>query len=50
MLVFTADVVSEDVILKWYRDSHSQKGQGIFLKQMKKFVEWLENAEEGKFL
>ena len=51
IVIFThaADVLSEDVILKWYREVHSQKGKGIFLDQMKKFVEWLENAEEGTF-
>lgn len=42
-----ADVLSEDVILKWYTKDHSSKGKGHFLEQMKKFVEWLQNAEEG---
>ena len=40
------EVLSEEVILKWYKDSHSAKGKSIFLDQMKKFVEWLQNAEE----
>ena len=44
---FAAEIVSEDTILKWNSDGHSQKGKGIFLEQMKKFVEWLKNAEEG---
>ena len=35
------------MILKWYKESHSVKGKSVFLEQMKKFVEWLENAEEG---
>jgi hypothetical protein len=39
-------VLSEEVILKWYKDSHSAKGKTVFLDQMKKFVEWLQNAEE----
>ena len=42
-----ADVLSEDVILKWYKKDHSGKGKGHFIEQMKKFVEWLQNAEEG---
>ena len=45
--MFSVDVLSEDVILKWYRDGHVAKGKSVFLQQMKKFVEWLENAEEG---
>ena len=44
-----ADVLSEEVILKWYKDSHSSRGWSVFMDQMKKFVEWLEHAEEGKF-
>ena len=47
ILYFAADVLSEDAILKWYREAHSQKGKSVFLEQMKKMVEWLENAEEG---
>jgi len=49
VLFYKADILSEDVILKWYRETHSAKGKGHFLEQMKKFVEWLQNAEEGKF-
>jgi len=45
-----AEVLSEDVILKWYKDAHSTKGKSVFLEQMKKFVEWLQNAEEGTCL
>ena len=41
-----ADVISEEVILKWYKEGHSVKGKMMFLDQMKKFVEWLQNAEE----
>lgn len=43
-----ADVLSEEAILKWYNDAHVAKGKSVFLEQMKKFVEWLKNAEEGK--
>ncbi|KAK0053190.1 basic leucine zipper and W2 domain-containing protein 1 [Biomphalaria pfeifferi] len=45
-LLYKDDVISEDVILKWYKDSHSSKGKSVFLEQMSKFVEWLQNAEE----
>lgn len=44
---FKADVLSEEAILKWYNDAHLAKGKSVFLEQMKKFVEWLKNAEEG---
>uniref|UniRef100_A0A6M2DL01 Putative translation factor n=1 Tax=Xenopsylla cheopis TaxID=163159 RepID=A0A6M2DL01_XENCH len=46
LLFYKTDVVSEEVILKWYREGHSVKGKMHFLEQMKKFVEWLQNAEE----
>lgn len=45
-----ADVLSEEAILKWYNEAHLAKGKSVFLEQMKKFVEWLKNAEEGKNL
>ncbi|XP_013391605.1 basic leucine zipper and W2 domain-containing protein 1 isoform X2 [Lingula anatina] len=46
-LFYKMDVLSEDVILKWYEDpAATTKGKSIFLEQMKKFVEWLKNAEE----
>jgi len=32
--------------MKWYKDNHSSKGKSVFLEQMKKFIEWLQNAEE----
>lgn len=34
--------------MKWYSDAHLSRGKSVFLEQMKKFVEWLKNAEEGK--
>uniref|UniRef100_A0A0B7ASL0 W2 domain-containing protein n=1 Tax=Arion vulgaris TaxID=1028688 RepID=A0A0B7ASL0_9EUPU len=46
MLLYKTEVISEDTILKWYKDSHSAKGKSVFLDQMKKFVEWLHSAEE----
>jgi len=46
--LYSADVLSEDAIIKWYNGGHSTKGKNVFLEQMKKMVEWLQNAEEGK--
>ncbi|KAA8579668.1 hypothetical protein FQN60_006761 [Etheostoma spectabile] len=46
VLLYKADVLSEEAILKWYTDAHVAKGKSVFLEQMKKFVEWLKNAEE----
>uniref|UniRef100_A0A8C1K2J9 Basic leucine zipper and W2 domains 1a n=1 Tax=Cyprinus carpio TaxID=7962 RepID=A0A8C1K2J9_CYPCA len=46
VLLYKAVVLSEEVILKWYTESHVAKGKSVFLEQMKKFVEWLKNAEE----
>lgn len=48
LFLVTADVLSEEAILKWYTETHLAKGKSVFLEQMKKFVEWLKNAEEGK--
>ena len=45
-----ADVLSEDTIIKWYKGAHSAKGKNVFLEQMKKMVEWLQSAEEGKII
>ncbi|RWS07934.1 hypothetical protein B4U79_00739, partial [Dinothrombium tinctorium] len=47
LLFYKADILSEDIIIKWYNESHSSRGKSVFLEQMKKFVEWLQNAEEG---
>lgn len=46
VLFYRTDVLSEDSILKWYKEGHSSKGKNIFLDQTRKFVEWLQNAEE----
>jgi hypothetical protein len=46
-VIFIADVLSEDTIMKWYKEAHSAKGKSVFLEQMKKFIEWLQSAEEG---
>jgi hypothetical protein len=45
LLFYKTDVLSEEVILKWYKDSHVPKGWTVFMDQMKKFIEWLEHAE-----
>uniref|UniRef100_A0A8C8RDK1 eIF5-mimic protein 1 n=1 Tax=Pelusios castaneus TaxID=367368 RepID=A0A8C8RDK1_9SAUR len=47
VLFYKADVLSEEAILKWYKEAHVAKGKSVFLDQMKQFVEWLQNAEEG---
>lgn len=46
LMLYKTDVLSEEVILKWYREPNSTKGKVMFLDQMKKFVEWLQSAEE----
>ena len=46
VFLFVADVLSEDAILKWYKETHSSRGWSVFMDQMKKFVDWLEQAEE----
>lgn len=40
------DVITEQAILKWYNDSHLQKGKSVFLKEMKHMVDWLHTAQE----
>nr|XP_027228030.1 basic leucine zipper and W2 domain-containing protein 1-like isoform X1 [Penaeus vannamei] len=46
ILFYKSEVLSEEAVLKWYKDGHATKGKSIFLDQLKKFVEWLQNAEE----
>ena len=41
VLFYMTKVLSEEVILEWY------KGWTVFMDPMKKFVEWLEQAESG---
>jgi len=45
-LLYKADVISEDAVFKWYKEAHSTKGKSIFLEDTRKFVEWLQQAEE----
>lgn len=46
MLLYKMDVVGEDAIIQWYKTGHVSKGKSVFLAQMEKMVEWLQNAEE----
>ncbi|EGV96905.1 Basic leucine zipper and W2 domain-containing protein 2 [Cricetulus griseus] len=48
VLFYKADVLSEEAILKRYKEAHAAKGKSVFLDQMNKFVEWLQNAEESE--
>lgn len=45
LLFYKTEILSEEVILKWYKDAHVQKGWTVYMDQMKKFIEWLEKAE-----
>merc|ERR1712088_962873 len=46
LLLYKTDVLSEEAILKWYKEAHSPRGWSVFMDQMKKFVDWLEQADE----
>lgn len=46
MLFYKTDVISEQTILKWYKQDYNVKGKMMFVDQMRQFVEWLQNAEE----
>lgn len=46
ILFYKTDVISEQVILKWYKQDYNVKGKVMFVEQMKKFIDWLQNAEE----
>jgi len=46
VLLYKADVLTEDIIIQWYKRDHSNKGKSVFLEQTKPFIEWLTNAEE----
>ena len=50
LLFYKAEVLNEEVIIKWYKDGHIPKGSTVFMKQMKKFIDWLEQAVSGKFI
>ncbi len=44
--LYNKDVLAEEAIIKWYKDSHVSKGWSVFQTQLLSFVTWLENAEE----
>jgi len=46
LLFYKMDVLGEDSIIKWYNNGHTTKGKSVFLPQMQKMVDWLQNAEE----
>jgi eIF4-gamma/eIF5/eIF2-epsilon len=46
LLFYKVEIISEESILRWYKEAHSPKGKMHFLEQMKKFIDWLQNAEE----
>lgn len=46
VLLYKADVLTEDIIIEWFKRGHSNKGKSVFLEQTKPFIEWLTNAEE----
>lgn len=48
ILFYKADVLHEEVIMRWYKDTQEGKAKGktVFLEQMSAFIDWLKNAEE----
>ncbi|KAJ8936668.1 hypothetical protein NQ314_012208 [Rhamnusium bicolor] len=46
MLFYKTDVISEQSILKWFKQDYNVKGKMMFVEQMKEFIDWLQNAEE----
>ncbi|KAL0248521.1 hypothetical protein GEMRC1_003757 [Eukaryota sp. GEM-RC1] len=47
--LYTADILSEDSILQWYRgalEEDDEEIDSIYARKCQVFVEWLENAEE----
>lgn len=45
---FSVEIISEESVMKWYREAHSPKGKMHFLEKMRPFIEWLQSAEEGE--
>ena len=37
LLFYKTDVLSEDAILKWYKESHSSRGWSVFMDQVSPF-------------
>lgn len=46
ILLYKADVLTEDIIIEWYKRAHSNKGKSVFLEQTQPFIQWLTSAEE----
>lgn len=46
VLFYKTEIITEQVILMWYKQDYNVKGKMMFVDQMKNFVEWLQNAEE----
>ncbi|KAI4304194.1 hypothetical protein MLD38_039743 [Melastoma candidum] len=44
--LYEQDVLAEDTILYWFRKGTNPKSRQIFVKSIKPFVNWLEEAEE----
>ena len=44
--LYDKDVLSEEAVLGWYRRGANPKGRAVFLKDLEKFVQWLQEAEE----
>jgi len=44
--MYDKDVLSEETILAWYKKGTNPKGRAVFVKDMEKFVTWLQEAEE----
>ena len=40
------EIISEVSVMKWYKTENTGKGKLMFMEQMKKFIEWLQSAEE----
>jgi len=44
--LYDKDVLSEETILGWYKKGSNPKGRAVFVKDLEKFVQWLQEAEE----
>jgi hypothetical protein len=44
--LYDKDVISEETVLSWYKRGTNPKGRAVFVKELEKFVQWLQEAEE----
>ena len=44
--LYDKDVLSEETVLTWYKRGVNPKGRAVFVKDLEKFVQWLQEAEE----